>query len=274
MEEWQGEYWAIGSVEFTKPDFDAAGHPKASKAIQSLHIRAENDQAEMWTITCDNVPYGNTDKFVLSLTSPNTSTVFNSAQITCRTGAWDVYAAIQSFFQDCGAAWGICGGLNYYRTMYTSVGVETTNSGQATKFVYTIYNRKRRDGPSFINFKVTPVGTITAAITVTPPYANNALGKLSSPPISGNFRISCPDPVDPNITWKTRAFIAGSAVPNNNRIQAAIDEDIPYLRGRVKVHFWNEGNLADNFSYSYKDNGVSLYLTFDGLHSDPPLCSI
>jgi hypothetical protein len=108
------------------------------------------------------VPNTNTDKFVLSLQSPNTSTVFNSAQISCRTGAYDVYAAIQSFFQECKTAWGICGGISTYRTMYLSTGAETTSSYQATKYVYTIYNRKRRVGPSFINFKVTPVGTITA----------------------------------------------------------------------------------------------------------------
>ena len=53
-----------------------------------------------------------------------------------------------------------------------------------------------------------------------------------------------------------------------------MDEDIPWLRGRVKVHFWNDGNLADQFKFSYRENGLNIYLTFDGLHSDPPLCSI
>lgn len=43
MEEWQGEYWAIGSVEFTKPGFVANNHPKASKAIQNLRIEPDSD---------------------------------------------------------------------------------------------------------------------------------------------------------------------------------------------------------------------------------------
>lgn len=57
-------------------------------------------------------------------------------------------------------------------------------------------------------------------------------------------------------------------------MQSFIDEDIPFLRGKVKLHYWNDGNLADKFKFSHRENGINIYLTFDGLHADPPLCSI
>jgi hypothetical protein len=41
-----GDYWSIGSVEFTKLGFNANGHPKASKAIQNLRIEADPNRAE------------------------------------------------------------------------------------------------------------------------------------------------------------------------------------------------------------------------------------
>ena len=148
-----------------------------------MRVEPENSVAEKWTITCDNLTSSNTDKFILSLQSPNTSTLFNSDPIQCRNDAYTVYTKFQSFFQECGTAWGICGGINVYRTMYKADGTETTYTSQATKYVYTVYNRKRMPGSSFTSFKVTPVNTITAVVTVTPPYANNALGNVSSPSI-------------------------------------------------------------------------------------------
>jgi hypothetical protein len=86
--------------------------------------------------------------------------------------------------------------------MYTSAGVVTTNSSQATKYVFDTYLRKRINGYSFISFQVTPVGTITSTVTVTPPYDG---GVRSSGAISGSFKISCPDPDDQDIVWTTRA---------------------------------------------------------------------
>jgi hypothetical protein len=53
-----------------------------------------------------------------------------------------------------------------------------------------------------------------------------------------------------------------------------MDEDIPWLRGKVTVHTWTDGTIYDLFKFSYRQNGLNIYLTFDGLHSDPPLCSI
>ena len=75
--------------------------------------------------------------------------------------------------------------------MFTSAGVETTNSAQATKYVFTTYLKKRINGSSFISYQVTPVGTITSTVTVSPPYSG---GNLSSGAISGSFKIRCPDP--------------------------------------------------------------------------------
>ena len=60
----------------------------------------------------------------------------------------------------------------------------------------------------------------------------------------------------------------------NSYIQSNIDEDIPWLRGRVTVHTWTDGTIYDEFRFSYRQNGVNIFLTFDGLHSDPPQCTI
>jgi hypothetical protein len=84
--------------------------------------------------------------------------------------------------------------------MYTSAGVETTIESLATKFVFDTYLKKRINGSSFISYQVIPVGAITSTVTITPPYAG---GVLSSGPISGSFKISCPDPQ--GTVWTTRA---------------------------------------------------------------------
>jgi hypothetical protein len=113
---------------------------------------------------------------------------------------------------------------------------------------------------------VTPVGTIASTVTVTPPYNG---GVLSSGAISGSFKIRCPDPQ--GIVWTTRANVFNT---ENSYIQSSIDEDIPWLRGRVSVHTWTDGTINDEFKFNYRQNGVNIFLTFDGLHSDPPQCTI
>jgi hypothetical protein len=113
---------------------------------------------------------------------------------------------------------------------------------------------------------VTPVCSITSTVTVSPPYDG---GNRSSGAISGSFKIRCPDPEGDD--WTTRANVFNL---ENSYIQSNIDEDIPWLRGRVSVHTWTDGTKNDEYKFFYRQNGVSIYLTFDGLHFDPPQCTI
>ena len=126
---------------------------------------------------------------------------------------------------------------------------------------------KRIMGTSFSSYRVIPVGSLgSTTITVVPPYA--AGGRPCSKPLSGNFKISCTDPLG-NV-FKTRPQAFNRDVRD---IQADFEEDISFLRGRVTIHQHNNGRLEDHFKFNYKENNINFYLIFDGLNAQAPPCS-
>jgi hypothetical protein len=53
-------------------------------------------------------------------------------------------------------------------------------------------------------------------------------------------------------------------------VQADFDEDIGWLRGRVAIHLSKDGIIANEFKFNYPENGINLFLIFEGLDSNPP----
>lgn len=49
---------------------------------------------------------------------------------------------------------------------------------------------------------------------------------------------------------------------------------MPYLRGRVRIYDVWGGSEANNWNYSYRENGKSLVVIFDGFNENPPLCTL
>jgi hypothetical protein len=150
--------------------------------------------------------------------------------------------------------------------MFDKAGIVTTNASNATKYVYTITLDKRITEASFTSFKVTPYGVINPTVTLKGP--TDAGSKLSGPQLTGNVVITCKD--NSNVAYKTRPL---SVLATVDTIQAALNEDIPFLHGRVSVKEAMTGSLADFGKFLYNVNGRNIFLRFDELDYNPALCA-
>jgi hypothetical protein len=101
-----------------------------------------------------------------------------------------------------------------------------------------------------------------------PPYG--ASGITSSKPLAGSYIIKCPDPNGKVFQTRPQAYNVKSA----DLIQQDFDEDIGWLRGRVTIHQSKNGLIADEFKFNYPENGINLFLIFEGLDFNPPQCTI
>lgn len=260
--DWGGNYWASVAVEFKKDN--AAGHPKASKAIQNLRIDQQKVVSEQWTLTSVFPSVGScAGSYVLALQSPKETTLWKSASILCNEPSNTFGGKIAAFFQ---GSTRLGGNMQVSFKMYDAADVAVTDTTKAIKYVYTINSMKRSAQPTFSAFQVIPVGTLSAKVTVVPPYNGGIPGSL---PLAGSYVIKCPDPNGKVFKTRPQVFSRGAM-----EIQADFDEDISWLRGKVTIQDSIDGTLANNFLYNYKENGVNLFLTFDGLHSNPPQCTI
>lgn len=95
----------------------------------------------------------------------------------------------------------------------------------------------------------------TSEIVIGLPYTK------STPPITGNFIISCPN--DDKNDFDTREM---SIWEDTDNIAMYMHWDIPHLQLKMYVY--------DNGKYSYRDNGISFALVFQDYHGNPPQCTI
>lgn len=64
-----------------------------------------------------------------------------------------------------------------------------------------------------------------------------------------------------------------SITASTDTIQAALNEDIPFLHGRVSVQEKLTGSLADLGKFTYYVNGRNIFLLFDEVDYNPALCA-
>ena len=139
---------------------------------------------------------------------------------------------------------------------YDADDVETDDADLAVKYVYTVTLRRRINGQSFNAALITKVDT-SADIKIETPH------QLSTAPLSGNFRIQCPD-YDGNL-FTTPDIGFNHYVPGIDSIMQA---SIPHLAFRMRVH-----NLYD-YDLDYRQNMVIFAVSFDGIQGDVPTCEI
>ena len=116
------------------------------------------------------------------------------------------------------------------KTSYDENGIETENPALIKTVKYKVQVLRRSTTPSFasINLLVDPANTST--ITLVKP--TDVGGAASSAPLSGSYRINCPDPLNPAAIVTTEDIEYRSWFLT---IQHKIERNIPFLAGRVRV---------------------------------------
>jgi hypothetical protein len=188
-------------------------------------------------------------EFKLGLKSPLETTTWYSNPIPCNLNSASMRTALQPFFA---AATRTSSDIAVSRVMYDSSNSVTTTASAATKYIYTIKLKKRITGFSFSTATVSPIGTITSTVSVQPP--SGATGIKSSVPLAGNFKVEC--------TTSDGVVHTSPSIANSQW----------FMRGKVRFYdVWN-GNEADNWKNSYRENGRNMIAIFDGFNENPPLC--
>ena len=149
-------------------------HPLTTKAVQQVRIENTN-VAEKWFIEVKNPSSG---QYRLDFTDPKTNEVWKSDAINANGSASHVFYKIRGFFTS-GSRSG--SEINVELTMYDAQDAVTTNSADATKYVYEVRLWRRIDGYSFTNSNTATYGNIASTITIKAP--NSADGVQSSAPL-------------------------------------------------------------------------------------------
>lgn len=92
----------------------------------------------------------------------------------------------------------------------------------------------------------------------------------SSAPLSGNFVVSCTD----NDGTVHKSLPMNTVTEWDEGIRVNILQNMPFLRGKVKIYETWSGSEADSWKFSYRDNGKSLIVIFEGFNENPPLCKL
>ena len=128
-------------------------------------------------------------------------------------------------------------------------GTNTTNATEATSYVYHIEIVKFISGSSVANIAVVKASSATIAVELP-----NVV-QLSSEPLSGKFRITCPiegnDLVAEPLTTDELSLHEGT-----RWIQQAIFRKCPGMYDKLEV--WSAAN------FPYRQNGIGLYIRFIG----------
>ena len=87
------------------------------------------------------------------------------------------------------------------KTSYDENGVETSDPAMVKTVRYKVQVQKRLDTPSFANVNLLVDPANTSQIDLVKP--TEVGGHASSAPLSGNFRVNCPDPLNPSAIAQT-----------------------------------------------------------------------
>lgn len=135
-------------------------------------------------------------------------------------------------------------------TMFMANGTNTTNVTEAASYVYHIKMLKFISGSSVANIMVSK--QTQATITVDQPSDV----QLSSPPLTGKFRITCPI-VGNDVAIEPIATDDIKLSEWTRWIQQAIFRKCAGLYDQVEV--WENTS-----KFAYRQNGVGLYIRFIG----------
>lgn len=122
-------------------------------------------------------------------------------------------------------------------TMYLANGTNTTNATEATSYVYHITMKKLIDGTSVSN--IGSISKTSATIAVELPTAV----MTSTAPLSGSYRITCPDPVGNDVAADPYTTTDIPLTQSSRWIAQSIFKNCSGTYDKLEV--WN----ANTFSY-------------------------
>jgi len=197
-----GEYYKIQGqhIEYTSSEHFTASveidqvppeavagvpHPQTMRQEQKLAIEHVTYQQEQWHFQITDMDSG---EYKLNFLNPTTSppSIWQSSAIKANSNYWTVRSAIYGYYSK---YWG--SSVSVTLTYFGDDGTEYTSSSDAnvTTWKYTVTCDKLIDGYSANSITVSKIDT-AANIVVTPPQN----GKMSTPPLSGKYTITCTDP--------------------------------------------------------------------------------
>jgi hypothetical protein len=137
-------------------------------------------------------------------------------------------------------------------TMYDSNGTETTNSTDATSYVYMVTLTRLIDNISTALINIIKIST-DATITVDLPSDV----QLSATPLSGYFRIKCVDPEGYESYSEDLALDWSSGNWVNEKMHRGCDR------------FYDTTEVTAGELYTHQNEGKSFLIRFLGLNADP-----
>ena len=181
MMEWTSSDHFTVSVEFEQAD--STSHHHATKEIQKFSIEQTN-VAEIFEISISGDLGGSYKiQFVNPKYDPESKEwdmFWRSELISDDCSAGTMYDHISDYFS---SVWG--SNISVVKTMYNDLDTATTDTALAVRSVYTVEVLKRIDGPSHNSAAILPDDS-TAIVSM-------AMVQESSIPLSGSFKITCPD---------------------------------------------------------------------------------
>ena len=128
---------------------------------------------------------------------------------------------------------------------------------------YRIHVLRRLSTPSFANINLLVDPANTSTITLVKP--TEVGGSASSAPLTGNFRVNCPDPLNPSAVAVTDDIPFGYWEVG---IAHKIEAGIPFLNGRIRVVNMN----VHGHPTHYRGNARKLAIIFEDMDVDMPQC--
>lgn len=212
------------SVEVQTLPGAAAGHPKATRETQQIIIDQDN-VAETWEIHVTDPSDG---VYAIVFTDPKDDEFIRTEEnIKSNCGADTFEDRIRKpYYKD-----HVGSSVTVTKTNYDAAGMpDPVDASLITKSVYTVQVDKRLNSGSFKAINVIKDPANSSTITVVRP--TDIGGSLSTAPLAGSYILNCPDPSNPLAIAQTREIAFNDWAPG---IQVIIDEDIPFLAGRVVV---------------------------------------
>lgn len=174
---WGWDHFVTG-VEINQTEM--VDHHHSMKEIQYIEATVANATNEVWRITVANPSEGG--KYYLSFQITSNLTYWSSGAIPAGATTSELKNAIKYYYSN------IYGSdIDVNRTQYDVNGTITTNDTLVTSYVYHIVVKKYISEPSISAIIVSAQQT-SATVTYELPSAV----QLSSAPLSGKFRITCP----------------------------------------------------------------------------------
>jgi hypothetical protein len=240
MEHYGGDHASV-AVEIEQSDI--VGHHQSFKELQKLNIAIDNN-FDTFRVTVLNPDGG---EYILNFQDREDLTVYHQSwPITANGDAGHMYNKVNEY---CWYQFGsYCG---FVMEMFDAADLVTLDPALTVKNVYTVHIKKLISGPSTNNILVAKT-TTTSTITVELPSEV----QLSSTPLSGSYSIKCVD---------SEAFESTSTdIPWHNWANWVTQKT---MEGCDR--FYDRIEMWETRENEYKENGVGLYVKFQGLNEDP-----